>query len=294
MLETPTRSGRGLEIDWDTVTGWAAHGDTEMSANTPSAESRLPDLTALSGPDAGLDGPLGPQVNGTLAAAVADRMRNWIMSGALEPGARIRLAETAQRLGVSPMPVRDALRLLESEQLVTTAPHRGARVSELSAEEIEELYAVRAGLEGLAAKVAIRNSDDESDARLQALFDRMAIAHETGSAQEFAEADRLFHRALYSISGRPRLVKRIIDLWDNSARSVPLVYRSWVPSRSALESHRIILSAVLARNPEAAERFTREHTDQAAGRILEAIAERPATARQRRGRAASRQVVEGS
>lgn len=234
--------------------------------------------------DSGLaeEGPLELPVNGTLAAAVAGRMRDWIMSGKLKPGARIRLASTAERLGVSPMPVRDALRLLEAEQLVSMSPHRGARVSELSVEDIEELYAVRTGLEGLAAKVAVRNSTDETDAHFRALFDRMALAHERGSAQEFAEADRLFHRALYAMSGRPRLEKRIVDLWDNSARSVPLVYRSWLPSRWALESHRIILSAVLARNPEAAERFTREHTDQAAERILKALEEWRSPARRRR------------
>jgi DNA-binding GntR family transcriptional regulator len=253
----------------------AATGDDRTDLGLPP---RADDLEGA----AGAYRVLGPTGNGTLAEAVAQRVRAWIFSGELKPGSRIRLAETAQRLGVSVMPIRDALRVLEAEQLVTLAPQRGARVSELSVGDIEELYAVRSGLEGLAARLAVTMSDEATDDELQRLFEAMAEAHREGSVEGFMEADRRFHRTLYAIPERDRLLKRITDLWNNSARSVPLVYRSWVLSRSALESHRIILSAVLARDPAAAERFTREHTDQAATRILAAIAESGTTPRRRR------------
>jgi DNA-binding GntR family transcriptional regulator len=207
-----------------------------------------------------------------LAESAATYLRDAIFAGEMAPGTRIRLRHTAQLLGMSEMPVRDALRTLEAEQLVTSQSRRGAKVAALSPDDIEELYAMRSGLEGLAAKVAVPRIDRETIAGMEDAFNAMLVDQASGDSEAFAVHDRLFHRLLYEASGRPGLVKRILDLWDNSWRSVPLGYRSWLPAAAAVESHRILLAAVVARNQEAAERFTREHTDQAASRILQAMA----------------------
>jgi DNA-binding GntR family transcriptional regulator len=224
----------------------------------------------------------------TRAETVAAHLRESIYNGDLPAGSRIRLKETARLLGVSAMPVRDALRLLEADELVTLVPRSGARVSDLSSEDIEELYAMRAGLEGLAARLAVPRLDAATVSRLEHLFEMMASAQSARNPEAFVRHDRTFHRTLYEASARPRLVKRILDLWDNSRRAMPIGYRSWYSETAALESHRIILAAAQARNPAAAERLVREHTDEAALRILQAFSSPPGRRRKRRsGEAAS-------
>jgi DNA-binding GntR family transcriptional regulator len=207
-----------------------------------------------------------------LAESAAQYLRDAIYAGNIAPGTPIRLRKTALLLGTSEMPIRDALRILTAEKLVTTPSRRGARVTGLSADDIEELYAMRSGLEALAAKVAVRRIGDDTTSAMEQAFQEMLGAQAAGDSDAFVVHDRHFHRLLYEASGRPSLVKRILDLWDNSRRALPLVYRSWLPAAAAVESHRIILASVLARNPEATERFTREHTEQAAVRILESLA----------------------
>jgi DNA-binding GntR family transcriptional regulator len=198
-------------------------------------------------------------------------LRGAIYSGDLKAGSRIRLRDTAKLLGVSEMPVRDALRLLEGDRLVTLRARSGARVTELSSADIEELYAMRAGLEGLAARLAVERMDSATSIELERLFESMRAAWSAGDGEAFIAQDRLFHRTLYEQSGRPHLVARILDLWGNSRRAMPIGYGSWLSKPEALESHRVILSAVLARNPLSAERFLRDHTDQAARRILASL-----------------------
>lgn len=224
---------------------------------------------------------LGAQGAPTRAEAVADYLRESIFKGELAAGTRIRLTDTARSLGVSEMPVRDALRLLETEQLVTVLPRRGATVTQLSPDDIEELYAMRAGLEGLAARLAVNRMDRETAVELEELFARMAQDQASSDPQAFVTHDRMFHRTLYEAAGRPRLVTRILGLWDNSRRAMPIGYRAWFSDPAAVESHRIILAAVLARNPTAAEHFVREHTDQAAARIIDSLKLQDSTSRTR-------------
>ena len=98
----------------------------------------------------------------TMTEAAAGILRGLILSGKLPPGTPLRLNQLASRLGMSVMPVREALRALEAERLVTFRAHHGATVTELSAEDVEEAYAVREALEGLAARDGVRNLTDAS------------------------------------------------------------------------------------------------------------------------------------
>src|SRR5262245_24057043 len=84
---------------------------------------------------------------------VVTRLRDAILEERLVPGQWLRLRDLAQMLGTSTMPIREALQVLASEGLVTQLPHRGAQVAPLNAEEVEELYMARLGLEGLAARL---------------------------------------------------------------------------------------------------------------------------------------------
>ena len=91
----------------------------------------------------------------TVKEQLADHLRDEIVRGTFEPGERLRLEDIASRFEVSTMPVREALRDLESEGLVTIYPHRGAVVTELTAEEMEDIYDIRATLEAMATRLAV-------------------------------------------------------------------------------------------------------------------------------------------
>jgi DNA-binding GntR family transcriptional regulator len=217
----------------------------------------------------GLD--LAPQPRETLTEAAATALRGLIISGQLPPGTPLRLNQLAARLGMSVMPVREALRALEAERLVTFRAHHGATVAELSVEDVEEAYAVRAALEGLAARDGVLHLTAE---RLAVIRDKFRLMEEDAKRDDreaLVGHDQDFHRALYEAGGRPDRTRRIVELWQSTRRAIPLVYRAWEPLDLAIAAHRPILEAIEARDPRAAQQRSRAHSEQAATRILRAM-----------------------
>lgn len=207
----------------------------------------------------------------TLSGAVAQQLGRLIVEGKLQPGAPLRLQAIADRMDVSVQPVREALRSLAAEGLVRIEPHRGAFVARLSIEDVEELFAVRVALEGLAAKVATARLGPSDRLDLEHSFDAMTAAAAAEDQPAFIAADQAFHLRLYEATGRPRLVARILDLWDASDRARPLVYAGWLPIGDALVDHQPLLDAIRRADPEAAEAATRSHLEDAARRVLAAL-----------------------
>jgi DNA-binding GntR family transcriptional regulator len=219
-----------------------------------------------------LDAVLGaPHESRTMAEAVAQRLKLLIVDGQLPPGTPLRLSHVSERLGVSVMPVREALRLLESERLVQIVPRRGAVVTELSVEDAEETYAVRIALEALAARRAAEKLTDQDLAELREAFDQLTAAQSSGDLHAFIEADQVFHSRLYQASGRERLIRNISELVDRSRRYAPYAYRAWQPLDAALGAHQPIFEAILARDAPLVERLTSEHMSAAATRLVTLI-----------------------
>jgi DNA-binding GntR family transcriptional regulator len=212
-----------------------------------------------------------PEDRQTLAESITGRLRQLILDGQLPPGQALRPADLAPRLDVSVMPIREALRILEAEGLVTFKPRIGARVAEIKEEDVEELYLVRGALEGLAARLAATNLTEAGLAELHEAFDEMTAARASDDFDAFSQFDREFHRRQYAASGRPGLVKRILDLWDVGRRIYAIAPRTRESMEPAYESHRAILEALDAHDADAAERRTRIHTEEAAERILSAL-----------------------
>jgi DNA-binding GntR family transcriptional regulator len=215
--------------------------------------------------------PATPDVPLTLAESVAAQLRGLILDGTLPPGTPLRLAPLAQRLGVSVMPVRDALRLLEADRLVVVTPRRGSVVSPLSIEDAEEVYAVRVALESLCARHAAERLTDADVAMLEARFVDMEDAERRRDLRAFIEADHLYHSTLYRLAGRARLFAQIDDLTKRSSRYLPYLYQAWQQAWNPLEAHRPLLEAIRARDAALVGELTREHMEAAAGRLLEAI-----------------------
>lgn len=154
---------------------------------------------------------------GTAQEGVLEALRRAILEGVLPPGSRLRQEDLAGVFATSRIPVREALRVLEYEGLVTSAPHRGFTVTTLDADEIEEVYELRIVLESHAIRTAIPLLTELDFEELDALYDAMMREQDPDVALQYRE--RLYLR-LYSVTGRPRLVGLIARLRQEVARSL--------------------------------------------------------------------------
>lgn len=134
------------------------------------------------------------------------------MTGAIRPGARINTDALARQFKVSHIPIREALKRLETVGLITREPNKSAHVLELSREDIEHIFQVRTALEGLAISLAAPRLDALNRRRLQSLVQTM---RENTKSKDFAKlfaADKEFHETIWALSGNPFLVKSLSTL----------------------------------------------------------------------------------
>lgn len=201
-----------------------------------------------------------PTKRRTTRDLVVSYIRDGILHGELKPMQRLNVHEVASVLGISQTPVREALQQLAAEGLVRLHAFRGARVSELSAEEYEEIFLMRVGLESLAARVGAELIDGTGVGEMRSRLAEMSIAADHGDVDEFINADRAFHRAHYMASGRERLWDRIIHLrYDVAERYTRLGYQlPDVGMADVLASHALILEAVARHDGEAVSRLVEE------------------------------------
>lgn len=202
-------------------------------------------------PDRASDrGPLDPP--GPLCDWVADVIVGRIGDGYYEPGQRLRETELATDLGVSRAPIRDALRILERDGLVTISPRRGASVAEFTEKMVDEIYECRMWLAGLAVRLAVPKLDAGDVAYLRSVLQRMEAALASGEVRDYFHPNREFHNHLYERSGNSVLR----DLHNTLTRRVaPQRQVSLsLPDRAqaSLESHRELLQAIEDRDAERA------------------------------------------
>ncbi|MDR7457613.1 MAG: GntR family transcriptional regulator [Armatimonadota bacterium] len=210
-----------------------------------------------------------PFDNVTLSQRVRDHLRDQILANALAPGTPLHEEEIAAQLGISRAPVREALRLLAAEDLVTIAPRRGAIVKALSPQEFLDAYQVREALEVLAIRLAIPRLADADLQGLRDLHGEMMLAAARADVEGFFEANTAFHTALVEASGNARLAE-LYRLLMNQLRRYRMRSMSL---RGGLErsiaEHAAILEAVTRRDSETASRLLGEHI-RMPQRILEA------------------------
>jgi DNA-binding GntR family transcriptional regulator len=153
------------------------------------------------------------QLTTTKAEAAYAELRARILDGSLAPGSSLEQAIIAEEYGISTTPVREALRRLESEQLVVVRAHHGPRVADLSAGELHNLYAVRLELDPLAAELA---ADAATDTELAAI--RALVEAPFRTPAERVSANREFHRSIYEACGNPVLTQVLDSLWNRCDR----------------------------------------------------------------------------
>lgn len=207
--------------------------------------------------------------NATLSEQVYDYLRERILANAYPPNAPLPEEALSRQLNVSRVPVREALRRLAADGLVTLTPRQGAVVSSLSPQQFLDAYRVREALEALAIRLAVPRLTGDDLAELERLQGEMARHAEAGDADAFFKANAAFHALFVDRSANEYLRAIYYPLMDRMRRySTPSLDLRGGMERS-IEEHRAILEAVRAGDGDAAARRLGEHIH-VPQRILEA------------------------
>ena len=184
---------------------------------------------------------------------------NGIKKGNYLPGDRIVISRVARENGCSEIPVREALRRLESEKLVELLPNRGAVVSRVSKSFLRQLFAVKAILEGGAVRLVADTITPAQCEKLRALAREMVAAFEAGNLKQCSALNHKFHITLYRATGNDVLVSYIDELWNkwptgHYANAIP---DDWY--KISMQQHFQLLDALEAGDKDRAEEIIRYH-----------------------------------
>lgn len=203
-----------------------------------------------------------------LRRQVVDQLRGTIISGQLPPGARLVERELIARLGVSRTVIREALRQLESEGLVSLEGSRGPIVRALTLEEAQELYGIRAVLEGLAARLCAEHADPNQIKRLQEALQDTAAAYRGGNPEEILRVKNRFYDVLLGGTRSATLSAMLASLHGRISRwrAMGLSHPKRSPKRSAqsLKALRAVVAAIKVRDGNLAEALMRDEVGRAA------------------------------
>jgi DNA-binding GntR family transcriptional regulator len=196
-----------------------------------------------------------------LAEHVHTRLRDAIANGSLAPQTRLSERGLAEKLGVSPAPVRDALRRLEAEGMVHTHPRRGSFVADMGPHRLRQMGRIRAALEGMAAAFAAEQATPADAAALRAHLRSMRAATAAGDLVALATANDALHAAILGIAGNAVLNRSLQSLrgYDHLTRNRILAARPEEPRR-ALREHSAIVAAIRRGDAASAEARMRAHT----------------------------------
>ena len=204
---------------------------------------------------------------------VLEELRKTISAGELAPGQPIRQDSIAQRMGVSRVPLREALKTLEAEGQVIYQPHRGYSVAELSLSDLLEVYRMRELLESEAARVAVERFEDADLTRVRDAQQDVEDAAEQGDLVAMIAANRRFHFALLEPAGMPRLLRVVRTLWDTTD-AYRAVYYNAEPNRKRVRAeHAEILHAAHDRDAESLVELLTHHRHHAVENLRKTIAD---------------------
>lgn len=220
---------------------------------------------------------LAPPPDRTMSGAQAERvLREQILEGRLQPGTHLREAQVAASLGVSRNTLREAFRALAEQRLVTHHPHRGVIVTDLTEEDIADLYRLRAVLE----RAALREVDATTVANLERATLAFADALARGDAVEALECDFSFHRTLVGALGSRRLSQAYERAQAELRLALLQLDRDYEPPQ--VEEHQQIVDALRRTEPGDAADALSAHLERAAERLQRLTRDRVVPARERR------------
>jgi DNA-binding GntR family transcriptional regulator len=195
----------------------------------------------------------------SLTRLIAEELKNAISSGKLKPGDKLSEQSLTSSIGVSRVPLREALRKLEAEGYVTFVSNDQVIVSKPTVGEIEDYYSIASVLEGLAARLAVERARPEEIDRLRELHLHLKQACRSQDAAAYFEANSRFHRFIAEIAGNERLYRMIDQMRREMRRTRILALH--LPGRFdySMREHDQIMDAFLKKNPELAEATVIKH-----------------------------------
>ena len=216
-------------------------------------------------------------------------LRDAIVAGTLMPGQRLTERELVEMTGTSRTLVREALRHLEAERLITVTPNKGAAVRELTVDEAREIYAVRGVLEGLAAREFVHAADDASLQRLREAGESAIRAYDADALTRAFECHNRFYDVLFEGAANETLRSILGSLHTRILRwrALGLMHRGRSPARSkeAARGLKAILTAIRARDAEGADRAARDQVERGAAELMRVLGTTGAKAARARRRA---------
>jgi len=195
----------------------------------------------------------------TLCDAVANKLRQEILSGAQKPGQKLNQTIIADRFGISRMPIRDAFRILEGEGLILLKPGKGAFVAKVDLAEFIQIYQVREVLESLAIRLSTPHLSDKQLAGMAKSVEIMEKVAKQGDLGRWVELDRSFHLAAYQNCQNPTLLRLIVSLSNASQYYRRIILSDPTRTEDTLKKHKELLDAFMARDSERAASLMTEH-----------------------------------
>lgn len=196
-----------------------------------------------------------------LREKIADKIRADIIKGVHKNGERLVEPKLAKNLGISRTPIREALRQLEAEGFIEIVPRRGAIVKELTIKDIDDLYAIKANLEGLAARQAVVNLTEE---QLESLINinkqfRNIVEKNPDVTDEYLKDNIDFHNIFIAASDNEKLIDILDGLSKNFQRLKTMLVSDAGRAATAVVEHKKIIDAFVSKDPDLAEKSVRNH-----------------------------------
>lgn len=177
-------------------------------------------------------------------------IKDKIEAGEYSAGDRIVIHDIALQLGISDTPVREAMKKLASESLIKMESHKGARISSINIENLEEIFMIRLELETLACRMSVRNATEAEIAELEALVKKMDESLGCNDSESYVQYNTEFHNLLYYSSHSPVLIDIIKNLYSRSERSRMIFQHAPFRNSVSNDEHRAIVEGLKEKNEE--------------------------------------------
>lgn len=196
-----------------------------------------------------------------LRDVVFNTLRQAILTGELKPGERLMEIHLANRLGVSRTPIREAIRKLELEGLVTMVPRKGAEVAQITEKSMQDVLEVRRSLDALSAELACERITKEEEEALKKACQDFEDAVKTKDTRQIARADVALHDIIAKATGNQRLIQLINNLAEQMYRYRFEYIKDVSQHEKIIAEHRIIYESIVKKDKEAAANIAKIHID---------------------------------
>lgn len=206
-----------------------------------------------------------------ISEKIADVLRENIISGTIKGGQKLNENQISTALNVSRPPIREAFRILATQGLITLVPRKGAFVTQLSVEEVREIYQIRSMMESFATTLVIPAIDQKQIYEIQLILKSMEKKIKENNSKDIQKLNLEFHQKIIKMSKNMKLVQLydsiilLIRRYQVLGLSAPI---SW---KMSLDEHRKIVDAIVAKDVDRAEKLSREHVMAAASRVIEQL-----------------------